>query len=30
MDRLEKKEKGNQEFIKTMEKLRAIKITSYD
>ena len=29
MDRLEKK-KGNQEFIKTMEKLRAIKITSYD
>ena len=29
MDRLEKK-KRNQEFIKTMEKLRAIKITSYD
>ena len=29
MDRLEKK-KGNQEFINTMEKLRAIKITSYD
>ena len=30
MDRLEKKKKRKQEFIKTMEKLRAIKITSYD